>query len=67
METTRSIAAVLFSVSAYAEREGLSELSMKVADAATAALLEVPGAVQNEHLKSLARIGVSEPRVHLSA
>jgi hypothetical protein len=67
METTRSIATVLFSLSAYAEREGLSELSEKVADVATAALLEVPGAIRDERLKSLARLDVSDLRAQPSA
>jgi hypothetical protein len=67
METTRSIATILFNVSAYAEREGLSELGKKVADAATAALLEVPGATQDERLKSLARADVSELEIRQSA
>ena len=62
-----AIANVLFSISAYAEREGLPELSRRVTDAATAALLEVPGATQDERIKSLAGAGPSELKIRLSA
>ena len=54
METRREIAMVLFSISAYAEREGLADLHRKVADAAATAMSEVPGADRDERLAALA-------------
>jgi hypothetical protein len=54
METKRAIASVLFSISAYAEREGLADLNRKVVDAAVAAMSEVPGADRDERLAALA-------------
>jgi hypothetical protein len=53
METKHAIASVLFSISAYAEREGLADLHRKVADAAATAMSEVPGADRDERLAAL--------------
>ena len=54
MNDIRAIAKVLFSISAYAEHEGLAELHRKVADAAATAMNEVPSADRDERLAALA-------------
>ncbi|SPH24394.1 hypothetical protein DEA8626_03446 [Defluviimonas aquaemixtae] len=55
METTQSIAHILCSVAAYAERNGLDNLQRLVSEAAIAAMKEIPETQGKEVLVKLVR------------
>lgn len=58
-----SIAGILFSIAAHAERDGLDELHRKVVDAARTAILDIPRADQRSELRQLAGWEPSDQRL----